>query len=1247
MRNSQSPSIYSVYNNALPFYLDRADLCTLDEEKEEFAPGFIQDMLAGRLSIQADTHGLTAEKLRHLYFEGRNFEKTFGAKSFGLGYPHIIDTFANDLIVAPLFIWLLSIEPAQAKVDAWVMKFGESQFILPNYRIISYLEEKYGLDMKARMEELAFEQKLNQTTLKALCHELAERLHFAEQGREEGIIPSPGIDEIGNYTQEGTLHWSGVLSMFPPQYHLWKTGAYKPEEVFTPKPFTAEEETFVYPYLPSDPEQNNALEMIARQKITVVEGEDALGKTQTLVNLLINALSNGKKCLVVSERVPALKFTQNLLAKTGLIQLNFLLDDELNDKMPLLELLRVAANGVSKTIAHNEEDFTSKKNRFLREKVKADQAYEAVRRKVFGALDWTETTGLFLASNRVEGKELLASQLNAQDFDYTQEEYEKLKQGILRCQPLFQKVKTLSHPLSNLHEDIFRKSNPEEGLRFVRMQLKNLLAKTGQLQHRYISKTDTYSARLREHYEQHYEQLSTQTNALKEKILSNGDLLGNDFRQAGARMFLLPSLFSSKKKKVKKAQEEVSRLFQLLARDYSERQYFDFQFEPCKDGMHIPNVTANVERFEAAVGQWHSRIDNLVQDEVNRLNSKTAHPSLDVKEQITELEYSLDILLEEVNEAGLYQKKLENKTLTIPQRQKYLESIIEQLETTHLNLRDFELFFHWQSTWLDLGPLGQKAIRALVKVKPVDWMAAFESWYFSNLLVKAQSPNLPTDELLVENYAKTWHVLKPLIFNQLTHLWQNRQQAELRNLKRTNKQAYQQIFDKSGHRQAAAMPLSGVLAPGLDAVTAFLPVLFVTPHVALNVLPNQTGYFDYIIFDEANKFSVEYAAAIAPLGQKTVIFGSNDSYGSETSLLQYALENEVPVARVTNRYFPPTQTGLAVNPATSIEYQLDNVEGRFHEMEGTNDVEAQHIIRLLNQIKQTPQRVYPSVGIVTLTVEQRDLISNYLLKLKQQSAFGSEKIQQLERNGMVVLYIDELFGQQFDIIILSCTLGMVNLKGTMTKKLIFLNTPEGVSHIHLLINKPVQTMFIVHSLPDEHVEKFLGKKWEEGTWLLAQLIKLAEATRAGNEIQRTSALEALGKLSTAPPAKPVFAQEMANALRPYLEPKRLSRQVQMEDVHLPLSIRPVHPEAPPVVVHPDGFFADTPFTSHLWEHRQREKIQGAGMHYLPVWSVNWMKNPLQEARSLASKIIKHDALFKPEQLPEEKTSDTGANEKQE
>lgn len=1243
MKNSQSPSIYSIYNNALPFYLDRLDICNLDEDNDEFAADFVKRLLAGQLSVQANTSGLTAEKLRHLYFEARNFERTYGAKSFGFGYPLVIDTFAGDLLVAPVFIWLLSIEPAQTKVDSWVFKFGEQQFILPNYRVISYLDEKYGLDFRKRLEEMTQGRKVSRMALEGFCNELAERLHFPHQGGAEHIIPSPGIDEIGAFTEQGVLHWSGVLSLFPPQYTAWNPGEHKPEEMLSPKPLSSETEAFIFPYLPVDPEQSAAMEKISRQKITVVEGEDALGKTQALVNVLINALSNGDKCLVVSERVPALKYAQNLLAKTGLNQLHFLLDDALYDKMPLLELLRVAAGGTSRQIPHNEDDFLMKKNKYLRDKIKADQAYESVSCQVFGDQNWTETTGLFLASNRVEGKELLASQLNAQDFKYTVEEYEKLKQGILKCQPLFQKVKTLAHPLSNLHEDIFTKSKPEESLRLVKAQLKDFLAKTGQLQHRYIGKTDAYAARLREHYKEHYDLLSSQFNTLKETLLNYGDTLGNDFRQAGARVFLLPSLFSTQKKKIKKAQEEVARLFKMLVKDYSDRQYFDFQFDACKEGMHIPKLTQNIERFGDAIKQWHSKIETIVQEEVNRLNSKTAHPSLDVKEQITELEYSLDVLLEELNEAHLYQKKLENKTLTIPQRQKYLESIIEQLETTQLNLRDFELFYQWQSTWLDLGAMGQKVIRALVKVKPNDWMAAFESWYFSNLLARAQSPNLPTDESLVENYANSWHALKPLIFNQLSNLWQSRQVSELKKLKKTNKMAYQLIFEKAGQGQANILPLQEILAPAFDAVSAFLPVLFVTPHVALNVLPRQEGYFDYVIFDEANKFSVESAAAIVPLGRKAVLFGSNDSYGSETSLLQYALENEVPVAHVTNRYFPPAHSGMTENPVNTIDYFIENVEGRFYELEGTNDVEAQHIIRLLNQIKQTPQRVFPSVGIVTLTVEQRDLISNYLLKLKQQSALGSEKIQQLERNGMAVLYIDELFGQHFDIIILSCTFGMVNLKGTMTKKLIFLNTPEGVSHIHMLVNKPVQSLFIVHSIPDDHIEKFIHKKWEEGTWLLAHLIRLAEAKRSGNELQIKTSMEALGKKTAPKVGKSVFAQELTNALRPYLEQKRLTRQVQMEDIQLPLMVKPVHPSATPVVVHPDGFFADTEFTSHLWEFQQREKIIASGMSYLPVWSVQWLKNPVQEARLLASKIIKHDASFKTETKLGEKEVESSSN----
>ena len=34
------------------------------------------------------------------------------------------------------------------------------------------------------------------------------------------------------------------------------------------------------------------------------------------------------------------------------------------------------------------------------------------------------------------------------------------------------------------------------------------------------------------------------------------------------------------------------------------------------------------------------------------------------------------------------------------------------------------------------------------------------------------------------------------------------------------------------------------------------------------------------------------------------------------------------------------------------QFSIENVEGRFHEKTGINDVEAQHIIRLLNKIER-------------------------------------------------------------------------------------------------------------------------------------------------------------------------------------------------------------------------------------------------------------------------------------------------------
>lgn len=1228
MRNNQSPSIYSIFNNALPYYLDRVDISTLTDEGSSFAANFLHQLLKGEVLLQFDASSVSVDKISHIYFESKNLSKTMGGKTLGFGFPFLIDTHEGELLVAPLFIWQISIEPAQTKVDAWVIKYDTGNFVQPNYQVVRYLKEKYDFDYQKKLEDAIENNSISTSNLEGVCQDLADRFHLKTFIGEGGIIEVPGIDEIGGFTEEGVLHRSGVIGIFPPQHTKLSEATSKPENVFISSDDMPDSDPFVFPFLAADPEQVTALENLVKKKVSVVEGIDNLGKGQTLLNLLFVALMQGKKCLVVSERAPALKKNQNILAKSGLHQLNFLLTDALNDRDQILELLRLAAKGVGKNIPLDKQDFLFKKNKFVRAKKALDDTYHSTNKKVFGNHNWTDTVGLFLQSNRKEGKELLASHLQRQDFTFMIEEHQALKKGVENCYPLFQKIKTLKHPLSNLNDRVFQQVSPEGGRAYVIEQLNIFLGKARQLHHRYIADVERYRNKLEGHYDSYISEINNNYKSVHGKILEYKDQLGDGFIDAGTSAFRIPFFYSKKKKKIIAAQNDVSKSYRLLKKTFEEKPYFEFTFSSAKDGMLIKEVVQNIESFNSAFDYWKNKLESIIQEDIIRLNSKTAHPSLGVKEEITELEYALDLMLEELNEAKIYQKHLENKTLTLPQRQKFLESIIEQMEQTQLNLRDFPVFYQWQSKWLELTPVGRKVVASLVKVKPADWTAAFESWYFHNLLTECQNNFLPYENEDVKNYDESWHALKPLILDFINAQWQEKQIEGLKRLKRKNKSIYRQIFEKSIFKKQSPMSLAEIFEDSMDTVTDLLPVLFVTPQVALNIFPN--GYkFDLVIFEEANRFSIERSTEIADLGHQLMIFGSDDSNGNETSLLQYALENEVSGVKITNKYEAPVSNMSfsdvpKPSPFHAQKCVVENLEGRFHEMEGINDFEAQHILRLLNQIKQTPQRVFPSVGIVAFTVEQRNLISSYILKLKQQNVVGSEKIRQLERNGMGVYFVEELFGQHFDVLIVSCTFGAVNIKGKLTKKISLLNTPEGISFLHLLINKPLRQLILLHSFSEEHLAAFKGKQWDKGTWLLAHFIAMSEAVQQENEVKYLEEKETIGKKEPRAIKNPNLIKEIVLSLSSYIDDSRCKLHVPWEDVLLPLVVSPIKADGKNVVVIPDGFFADTQFTSGVWEEAHIKKLQKENYELILTWSLNWMKDPAAESRKLASQIIKLD-----------------------
>jgi hypothetical protein len=187
---------------------------------------------------------------------------------------------------------------------------------------------------------------------------------------------------------------------------------------------------------------------------------------------------------------------------------------------------------------------------------------------------------------------------------------------------------------------------------------------------------------------------------------------------------------------------ELADISEELLKTYSLRRYFEFDFPPNPDMRNISRISQMTRDFEVSANNWRRRIPASVREDVKRLTSRSAHPELDFRDKIRDLEESLDLFLEEFNSSGLYNDSLKHEMLTIPKRQEFLEDLIARLEDTRFYLRDFDDFYIWQRHWLSLSELSKNVVSALCRIQPNNWQAAFESWYLHFLLQGSFHPDI-------------------------------------------------------------------------------------------------------------------------------------------------------------------------------------------------------------------------------------------------------------------------------------------------------------------------------------------------------------------------------------------------------------------------------------------------------------------------------------------------------------------------
>ena len=1199
----------SSLQNCLPYSKDRIDLVQMDESGFEAADQLLDQLQNQLVHLEFKPSGSTIESFQHLYHATKTFEKLEGSKTLGLGFPLVAHFQLEELALTPILIWPLQLEPSINKVDQWKITSTTSSaprlnpYALPFIK--SHIPSEEITDLQTALEHGNYTQKALWSFVDKLL----------QSGKEPGVFenatylsPLPDTQTLGDWATEEKVLFSGVLAAYP-----YALSHFDPHELdFEP----SEQETDLHDFgfFQLNPNQTSIFQHTQKNSLTTVSQQPSETYQPAVLQLISNALSNGQKVLVTSDRLGNLEQLQKDLIQSKLDSYHYFIRDIAADLPILSDLLKAKSqNAKNKPLDKNRHKLLMGK--CTRNKKKLDAAFQFLEKPLFGDLNWTELVGFFLRSNAIQGKELLASHLSPEDYEFSPEEFTNLKSILERSAPLYEKVNTLKHPLTNLHPSIFLESTQEASFHLLEREIEGSIQSAKALQLKYISAIDNFTLKLSDHYGKYYLQYQSRLNQILDSITDATNQFGAAFLEKTPGSLKVQGLFSAKAREMRTIKEKAASNYQSLASLVQKNKLIDFNFPGNLDARNISEIKKVLENFGTALKQWRGDQDRLIQESLIRLNKQNVQSELQMEDYLDRLDQELQDLLDQINSKNLYASPFKHQMLTVPKKQQYIEQTIEYLENTQRDLRDFEVFYPWQRNWLNLEPNAQKILKGLTRVQPVDWFTAFDSWYFHQYLNLHFEAQLPSDLETLESFVPELTELQGLLEIQTYNLWVEKAVQRVKKVKKKEKDIAQLLFGKT-IPESNYKNVKLAYSEGLDAITDYFPVLVSSLSNALVHFNPKEPLFDYLVVYESQGIPSAVVPKLQDLAKHILIIGQ--SYPcSKTGLVEYLKDWGYPPLSISSPY-----TEIDQVPSAQSEFLLYQINGQYDEQKQQNDLEAQHILQVLNEIRETPHRTMPKVGILTFTEAQRNLISSYLLRIKQQQASGHQKIRQLERNGLRVLQMEEAYGLEFDILLLSFTFGSINTKSELTDHFQRISNDRYQAWISWLLFQKAQKVYILHSLPEIHPDL------NQSALPIWQFLDYARAN-AEEDHARIHEIANIYALPASPEAPmKYFPKEIAQLLSTYFPKESIQVSTFWKNLYLPVFLKAEHSEEPSILIQPDLFFAHTPFTDYGWELAQRKELQEKEVHIEDIWSTQWWRNPIEESRKLASSILQFKGQFK-------------------
>ncbi len=281
----------------------------------------------------------------------------------------------------------------------------------------------------------------------------------------------------------------------------------------------------------------------------------------------------------------------------------------------------------------------------------------------------------------------------------------------------------------------------------------------------------------------------------------------------------------------------------------------------------------------------------------------------------------------------------------------------------------------------------------------------------------------------------------------------------------------------------------------------------------------------------------------------------------------------------------------------------------------------------------------PSVGIATFNLHQRNLIIEKIQTIKHQGDAAAEKMMALERAGLFVKNLENIQGDERDIIIISTTFGK-RVDGRFLQLFGPINLSKGYKLLNVIITRAKHQVMVCTSIPSEFYNRYTSEIMEKGITgrsCLYAYIAYAKAVSNGQEEVRQSILQLLAQHCNekAQQIANVYAKEtspfiqvVAQQLQKHFEPEQIKIHYKVGGFVVDIAILRTDAEMEananlkPIAIECDGNKNHPSPEAYMHDIYREEQLQRLGFQFERIFAANWWLNEEKELESLVGGIVR-------------------------